>query len=63
MEMIMTIYLIEVGGKYGKFNKRFLCLEVWTGNLTMRDMEFDDKACVIREWQDGMHGVIDEIMT
>ena len=44
----MTMYLIEVGGKYGKSNKRFICLEVWTGNLTMRDMEFDDKACVMR---------------
>ena len=35
----MTMYLIEIGGKYGKFNKKkkFLCLEVWIGILTMRD--------------------------
>ena len=43
------MYLIEVGGKYGKFNERFLCLEMWGGLLTMRDMEFDDKTCVMRD--------------
>ena len=57
------MYLTEVDGKHGKFNEGLICLETWTGLLTMRDVEFDDKACVIREWQDVMHVVIDEIMT
>ena len=48
MEMVMTTYQIEVGGKYGKFNERFLCLETWRGLLTMRDMELDDKTRVMR---------------
>ena len=49
VEMVMTMYLIEVGEKKnGKFNERFLCLETWRGLLTMRDMELDEKTCVMR---------------
>ena len=48
VQMVMTMYLIEVGGKNGKFNERFLCLETWRGLLTMRDMELDDKTRVMR---------------
>ena len=47
--MEMSMYWTEVDGKYGKFNERILCLEVWTGLLTMRDVEFDDKTCVMRD--------------